>query len=156
MIILVIVPMLTIFLGIPLVYLTDACFLPESEKVYVNTKLRILWFGSLFYHQRANHGALSSPSRLLCISILSLFLLLLLLVILSTSPWGLSKLWGGEVPTSDIDHNVPMIRRLLLHTLINPPQPPLIPSYVLSPPSSSTVLPPHGIICPPGRHWSPS
>ena len=71
MIILVIVPMLTIFLGIPLVYLTDACFLPESEKVYVNTKLRILWFGSLFYHQRANNGALSRPSRLLHISILS-------------------------------------------------------------------------------------
>ena len=71
MIISVIVTMLTNYLGMPLVYLTAACFFSESEGVYVNAKLRMLWFGSLFYHQRANHRALSRPSRLLHISILS-------------------------------------------------------------------------------------
>ena len=42
MIIPVIVPMLTNYLGMPLVYLTDACFFAESEEVYVNAKLGIL------------------------------------------------------------------------------------------------------------------
>ena len=42
MTILVIVPMLTNYLGITLIYLTAVCFFPESEGVYVNAKLRIL------------------------------------------------------------------------------------------------------------------
>ena len=71
MIISVIVYMLTNYLGMPLIYLTAACFFDESEGVYVNVKLRIMWFGSLFYHQRENHGDLSRPSRLLHFSILS-------------------------------------------------------------------------------------
>ena len=71
MIISVIVHMLTNYLGMPFIYLTAACFFSESDGVYVNAKLRILQFGSLFYHQRANHGALSRPSRPLHISILS-------------------------------------------------------------------------------------
>ena len=50
-------------------------------------------------------------------------LLLLLLLILSTSPWGLSELLGGGFPTSDIDHSGPRIRRLLL-LLIYPSAPP--------------------------------
>ena len=71
MIISVIVPILTNYLGMPSIYLTADCFFPESEGVCVNDKLRILLFVSLFYHQRANHGALPRPSRLLHISILS-------------------------------------------------------------------------------------
>ena len=64
-------------------------------------------------------------------------------MILSNSPWGLSELWGGGVPTSDIDHSGPRIRRSLIRTVINPPVPPLLPSDVSSPPSSSSVLPPY-------------
>ena len=55
----------------PLIYMTAASFFPESEGVNINANLRILWFGSLFYNQRANHGALSRPSQLIHISILS-------------------------------------------------------------------------------------
>ena len=80
MIISVKVPMLTNYLGMPLIYLTAVCFFADSEGVYVNAKLRIMWFGSLFYHQRANHGALSRPSRLPHISILSFLLCSFLLV----------------------------------------------------------------------------
>ena len=42
MIISVIVPMLTNYLGMSLIYLTAAYFFPESEGVYVNAKIRIL------------------------------------------------------------------------------------------------------------------
>ena len=42
MVISVIVPMLTNYLGIPLIYLTAAGLFPESEGVYVNVNLRIL------------------------------------------------------------------------------------------------------------------
>ena len=42
MVISVIVPMLTNYLGMPLIYLTADCFFPESEGVYVNVNLRIL------------------------------------------------------------------------------------------------------------------
>ena len=38
----VIVPMLTNYLGMPLIYLTAASFFPESEGVNVNANLRIL------------------------------------------------------------------------------------------------------------------
>ena len=76
---------------------------------------------------------------------MAILLLLLLRLILSISPWGLSKLWGGGVPISDIDHSGPRICRLLLHTLIRPPHPPLLLSYVTSPPLPSTTLSPHGI-----------
>ena len=40
--------------------------------------------------------------------------------------------------------------------LLNPTHPPLLPSDVLSPQLSYSVLIPHGIICPSGRHLSPS
>ena len=39
MIISVIVYMLTNYLGMPLIYLTNACFFDDSEGVYVNVKL---------------------------------------------------------------------------------------------------------------------
>ena len=42
MIISVIVPMLTNYLGIPLIYLTAASFFPESEGFNVNANLIIL------------------------------------------------------------------------------------------------------------------
>ena len=42
MIISVIVYMLTIYLGMPLIYLTADCLFDESEGVYVNVKLGIL------------------------------------------------------------------------------------------------------------------
>ena len=42
MIISVIVPMLTNYLGMPLIYLKAACFFADSEGVYVNSKLGIL------------------------------------------------------------------------------------------------------------------
>ena len=42
MIISVIVPMLTNYLGMPLIYLTADFFFDDSEGVYVNVKLRIL------------------------------------------------------------------------------------------------------------------
>ena len=42
MIISVIVPMLTNYLEMPLIYLTAAPFFPESEGVYVNYNLRIM------------------------------------------------------------------------------------------------------------------
>ena len=71
MIISLIVPMLTNYLGMPLIYLMTARFFSDSEGVNISANLRILWFGSLFYHQRANHGASSRPSRLTHISILS-------------------------------------------------------------------------------------
>ena len=63
--------------------------------------------------------------------------IMLLLFILSISLWGLSKLWGGGVTTSEIDHSGPRINCLMLRTLIKPPPPILLPSYVLSPLSSS-------------------
>ena len=39
---------------------------------------------------------------------------MLFLLVLATSPWGLSKLWGGGVPTSNIEHSGPRLHRLLL------------------------------------------
>ena len=53
-------------------------------------------------------------------------MLLWLMLILATSPWCLSELWGGGVPTLDIDHSRPRLRRLLFRTLIWPvlPYPP--------------------------------
>ena len=79
---------------------------------------------------------------------------LVLLLILSTIPWGLSKLWGGGVPTLDIDHSGPRICRLLLRTLINPAptSPPAVRCLVY--PVVFSFLPPYGIIRPPGRHMS--
>ena len=63
--------------------------------------------------------------------------LLFVLLVLSTSPWCLSGLWGGGVPTLDINQCVPRICHLLLRTLINPSWPLLLPSYFPSPPLSS-------------------
>ena len=58
--------------------------------------------------------------------------MLLLLLILATSLWGLSKLWGGGVPKLDIDHYGPRIFCLLLRAIIelNSPYPPTIWSTV--------------------------
>ena len=59
----------------------------------------------------------------------SKYTMLILLLILATSTWGYSKLWGGGVPTSDIDHSRPSIRPLLLHTLniwLAPSSPPSV------------------------------
>ena len=52
----------------------------------------------------------------------------MLLLILATSPWGFSELWGGVVPTLDIGHSGPILHRLLLRTLVEtiPPSPPAI------------------------------
>ena len=56
----------------------------------------------------------------------------------------------------EIDHSGTRICCLLLRTLIKPPQPSLLPFYVLSLPSSYTVLPQHGNIFPLSRHLYPS
>ena len=69
-------------------------------------------------------------------------MLLLLLLILATSPWGLSRLWGGGVPTLEIDHSGPRIRRLLLRSLIIGLAP-LSPPAVRCPASPAVVLHPH-------------
>ena len=42
MVVSVIVPMFTNYLGMPLIYLTAACFFADSEGVYVHAKLIIL------------------------------------------------------------------------------------------------------------------
>ena len=55
-------------------------------------------------------------------------MLLLLLLLLATSPWCLSELWGGGVPTLDIDHCRPRLRRLLLRSLLIGPAPPSPPA----------------------------
>ena len=67
----------------------------------------------------------------------------MLLLLLATSPWGLSELWGGRVPTSYIDHYVPRFHRLFLRSLFIGPTPPS-PSAVRFPSSPSLVfcLPP--------------
>ena len=41
-----------------------------------------------------------------------------MLLLLDTSTWGLSNLWGVGVPTSDIDHSRPRLRCLLLRSLL--------------------------------------
>ena len=51
------------------------------------------------------------------------------LLLLATSPWGLSKLWGGGVPTPDIDHSGPRLSCLLFCILLIgtvPPSPPSV------------------------------
>ena len=84
----------------------------------------------------------------------------LLLLILVTSPWGLSELWGGGVPTPDIDHSGPSLCRLILRSLIIGPAPPSSPAVWCS-----TSLPfsfaclhhrHHMIIFTPGCPLSPS
>ena len=54
--------------------------------------------------------------------------MLILLLILATSPWGLYGLWDVGVPTSDINHSRPSIRQLLLRTLIIWSTPTYLPS----------------------------
>ena len=77
--------------------------------------------------------------------------MLLMLLIMATSPLGLSKLWGGGIPTSYIDHSGPMLRRLLLCSLLIGLTPPYSPFFAFSASQpSSYVLPPHGIHCPLG------
>ena len=69
-------------------------------------------------------------------------LFLLLLLKTSTSAWGLSRLWGGGIPTSDIDHYAPRLWRLTLYfNLAITPQFFILtfldcsfPPYCLSPP----------------------
>ena len=48
-------------------------------------------------------------------------------VLLSPSPWGFSELWGGGVPTLDIDQSGPRLHPLLLHRLLIEPTPPSLP-----------------------------
>ena len=48
----------------------------------------------------------------------------------ATSLWGLSELWAGDVPTSDIDHSVPRLYLLLLHRLLIEPDPPYLPAVL--------------------------
>ena len=50
-------------------------------------------------------------------------------VLLATSPWGLSKLWGGDVPTSNIYHSGPRLCRLLLYRFLIEPTSPSIPDF---------------------------
>ena len=45
---------------------------------------------------------------------LGLIFIMLLLLIMVTSALGLSKLWSGGIPTSDIAHSAPRLRCLLL------------------------------------------
>ena len=84
-------------------------------------------------------------------------------VLLDTSPWGFSVWWGGNVPTSGIDHSGPRLYRLLLHSLLIEPVSPSCPAVQFSlgrgqhnpapPPQPSTSdLLPQGIIRPPGHH----
>ena len=61
-------------------------------------------------------------------SLLLLLLFLLLLLLLTNSPEGLSKLWGGGVPTLDIYHSGPRLCRLLLCSLLIGPAPPSAPA----------------------------
>ena len=83
--------------------------------------------------------------------------MLLLLLILATSPWGLSKLWDGGVPTSDIDHSRPRIRRLLFRSLINGTAPPSPPSARCpSPPAVVFGLPPPPPPSPPPQDYPPT
>ena len=46
---------------------------------------------------------------------------MLLLLIPATSVWRLSKLWGGGIPNSDIDHSAHRLRRLTLHFILSLP-----------------------------------
>ena len=52
----------------------------------------------------------------------------MLLLLLATSPWGLSKLWGGGVPTSYFDHYWPRLCHLFLLRLPIVPVPPSSPA----------------------------
>ena len=53
-----------------------------------------------------------------------------MLLVLTTSPWGFSKLWDGGVPTSDIYHSGPRLRcLLLLLSLALPPHLIILPFY---------------------------
>ena len=73
----------------------------------------------------------------------NIYLLNFLLLVMDTSPWGLSEIWGGWVPTSDIDHSGPRLRRLLLlFSLALPPHLFLLLFFV-SLFSPSFLPPPH-------------
>ena len=63
-------------------------------------------------------------------------------VLLATSPWGLSKLWGGGVLTSDIDLFGPRLLRLMLHSLLIAPVPPSLTS-IRCPSGGGIPLLPH-------------
>ena len=68
----------------------------------------------------------------------SKYTMLILLLILATSPWVLSELWGSGVLTPDIDHSGPRLCRLLLRRLLIGTAPHSSPAvwYLSSPPSS--------------------
>ena len=81
-------------------------------------------------------------------------------VLLDPGPCGMSKSWGGDVPTSGSDHSVPTLLHLLLCSLLlNPPHPLILSSNVCPRGTTTTDPPPHpstsallshGIIRPPG------
>ena len=62
--------------------------------------------------------------------------LLLLLLVPATSAWGLSELWGGGIPTSDIDHSAHRLWRLALHFNL------ALPSHLFSFTVSGSVVSP--------------
>ena len=66
---------------------------------------------------------------------------LLLLLLLSTSPWGFYKLLGGGVSYSYIDHSIPRLRRLLLRNLVIGPKPPSLPANLWSASTAFTFRP---------------
>ena len=61
-----------------------------------------------------------------------------MLFLLATNPWGLYELWGGGVPTKDIDNSGPSLRHLLLRILLSGPAPPSPPAVQC--PSSLAVV----------------
>ena len=57
--------------------------------------------------------SISSSTFVLCGSIV---VVVVVLIFLATGPWGVSKLWGGDVPTSDRDPSGPRIRHKFIRS----------------------------------------
>ena len=73
--------------------------------------------------------------------------MMLLFLILATSRWGFSELWGGGVPTLDIHHSRSRLCRLLLHMLIEISLP--------SPPPIQCPASPDIFFCPASAQYHP-
>ena len=107
--------------------------------------------------------SISSSTFVLCGSIV---VVVVVLIFLATGPWGVSKLWGGDVPTSDRDPSGPRIRHKFIRSysyysrstlsahLPMSAQGGLLARAPSSPPFP-TIVSPHRIIRPPERHLSP-